>query len=60
MALVTVKAKAFHQREVILNVQYDNQESAEIFRKHAELYHDLYGLKNKARQLPGYITSHVL
>lgn len=60
MALVTVKAIDFHQKEVMLNVQYDNKESAEILREHAKLYRDLYGLKNKAKQLPGYIASHVL
>lgn len=60
MALVTVKAKAFQQKEVILNVQYDNQESADAFRRHAEMYHDLYALKTKAKQFPGYITANVI
>lgn len=60
MALVTIKAIDFHQKEVVLNVQYDNKHSAELLREHARLYRDLYALKNKAKQLPGYITSHVI
>lgn len=60
MALVTIKAIDFHQKEVMLNVQYDNKTSAEILREHAKLYRDLYALKNKARQLPGFISSSVI
>lgn len=59
MAIVSVKAIAFMQRDVILTATFDNQESADRFRKDAETHRDLWALKSFARNLPGWIESSV-